>query len=93
MAPSRSLLRGRGSHDSIGKPGHVGGVGHQHMGPCAIFVEGQGFVRGIRLIRVGHRMEPTARAEEIIKHLSPALDSLSSALSLTHDFDPSISTM
>ena len=44
-------------------------------------------------IRVGHRMEPTARAEEIIQHLSPALDSLSSALSLTHDFDPSISTM
>ncbi|NWE23922.1 LysR family transcriptional regulator, partial [Pseudomonas sp. P7548] len=31
-------------------------------------------------IRVGHRMEPTARAEEIIQHLSPALDSLSSAL-------------
>jgi len=44
-------------------------------------------------IRVGHRMEPTARAEEIILHLSPALDSLSSALSLTHDFDPSVSTM
>ncbi|MBI6909403.1 LysR substrate-binding domain-containing protein [Pseudomonas sp. SIMBA_059] len=44
-------------------------------------------------IRVGHRMEPTARAEEIIQHLSPALDSLSSALSLTHDFDPSRSTM
>jgi len=38
-------------------------------------------------------MEPTARAEEIIRHLSPALDSLSSALSLTHDFDPSVSTM
>ena len=44
-------------------------------------------------IRVGHRMEPTARAEEIIQHLSPALDSLSSALSLTHDFDPTQSTM
>ena len=44
-------------------------------------------------IRVGHRMEPTARAEEIILHLSPALDSLSNALSLTHDFDPLSSTM
>ena len=44
-------------------------------------------------IRVGHRMEPTARAEEIIRHLSPALDSLSVALSLTHDFDPTSSTM
>ena len=44
-------------------------------------------------IRVGHRMEPTARAEEIIQHLSPALDSLSVALSLTHDFDPASSTM
>lgn len=44
-------------------------------------------------IRVGHRMEPTARAEELILHLSPALDSLSAALSLTHDFDPSVSTM
>ncbi|KIH81948.1 LysR family transcriptional regulator [Pseudomonas batumici] len=44
-------------------------------------------------IRVGHRMEPTARAEEIIQHLSPALDSLSNALSLTHDFDPASSTM
>ncbi|MEK1839088.1 MAG: LysR family transcriptional regulator [Pseudomonas sp.] len=44
-------------------------------------------------IRVGHRMEPTARAEEIIQHLSPALDSLSVALSLTHDFDPLSSTM
>lgn len=44
-------------------------------------------------IRVGHRMEPTARAEELIRHLSPALDSLSSALSLSHDFDPASSTM
>ena len=44
-------------------------------------------------IRVGHRMEPTARAEEIIRHLSPALDSLSVALSLTHDFDPVSSAM
>ncbi|NUT74680.1 LysR family transcriptional regulator [Pseudomonas sp. C1C7] len=44
-------------------------------------------------IRVGHRMEPTARAEEIFRHLSPALDSLSAALSLTHDFDPGNSTM
>ena len=44
-------------------------------------------------IRVGHRMEPTARAEEIFRYLSPALDSLSVALSLTHDFDPGSSTM
>ncbi|NBA94375.1 LysR family transcriptional regulator [Pseudomonas sp. R5(2019)] len=44
-------------------------------------------------IRVGHRMEPTARAEEIIRHLSPALDAMSIALSLTHDFDPAQSTM
>ncbi|MCY1391173.1 Nodulation protein D 2 [compost metagenome] len=45
------------------------------------------------LIRVGHRMEPTARAEELIRHLSPALDAMSIALSLTHDFDPQSSTM
>ena len=44
-------------------------------------------------IRIGHRMEPTARAEEIIRHLSPALDAMSVALSLTHDFDPTVSTM
>ncbi len=45
------------------------------------------------LIRVGHRMEPTARAEELIRHLSPALDAMSIALSLSHDFDPQSSTM
>ncbi len=44
-------------------------------------------------IRVGHRMEPTARAEDIYRHLKPALDSLSVALSLTRDFDPAVSTM
>jgi LysR family transcriptional activator of mexEF-oprN operon len=44
-------------------------------------------------IRIGHRMEPTARAEEIILHLSPALDAMSVALSLSHDFDPAVSTM
>lgn len=44
-------------------------------------------------IRVGHRMEPTARAEDIYRHLKPALDSLSAALSLTRDFDPATSTM
>jgi LysR family transcriptional activator of mexEF-oprN operon len=44
-------------------------------------------------IRVGHRMEPTARAHEILKHLTPALDAMSTALSLTTDFDPSISKM
>jgi len=44
-------------------------------------------------IRVGHRMEPTARALEIIQHLSPALDAMSLALSLTRDFDPANSTI
>lgn len=44
-------------------------------------------------VRVGHRMEPTARAGEIIKHLSPALDAMSVALSLSHDFEPLQSTM
>lgn len=44
-------------------------------------------------IRVGHRMEPTARAQEIILHLSPALDAMSTALSLSHDFDPASSKM
>ncbi|WP_397448765.1 LysR substrate-binding domain-containing protein [Pseudomonas sp. NA-150] len=44
-------------------------------------------------IRVGHRMEPTARALEIIQYLSPALDAMSTALSLTRDFDPAHSTM
>ncbi|AYF87204.1 LysR substrate-binding domain-containing protein [Pseudomonas sp. JS3066] len=44
-------------------------------------------------VRVGHRMEPTARAEMISRHLSPALDALSVALSLTHEFDPSTSNM
>jgi LysR family transcriptional activator of mexEF-oprN operon len=44
-------------------------------------------------IRVGHRMEPTARANEIIRHLSPALDAMSMALSLTREFDPARSTM
>lgn len=44
-------------------------------------------------IRVGHRMELTARAEELIQYLSPALDSLSVALSLTRDFHPASSTM
>jgi len=44
-------------------------------------------------IRVGHRMEPTARAQEIILHLSPALDAMSTALSLSHDFDPASSNM
>lgn len=43
-------------------------------------------------IRIGHRMEPTARAEELIRHLSPALDAMSMALSLSHDFEPTTST-
>ena len=44
-------------------------------------------------VRIGHRMEPTARAEEIIRHLSPALDAMSIALSLSQDFDPATSAM
>lgn len=44
-------------------------------------------------IRVGHRMEPTARALEIIRHLSPALDAMSVALSLSRTFDPATSDM
>lgn len=44
-------------------------------------------------IRVGHRMEPTARAHEILKHLTPALDAMSTALSLSREFDPSVSRM
>ncbi|WP_277963999.1 LysR family transcriptional regulator [Pseudomonas sp. RIT-To-2] len=39
-------------------------------------------------VRVGHRMEPTRRAEEIIRHLSPALDAMATALSLAHQFIP-----
>ena len=38
-------------------------------------------------------MEPTARATVIIHHLSPALDAMSVALSLTRDFDPASSDM
>ncbi|MFV3290051.1 LysR family transcriptional regulator [Pseudomonas sp. NY11955] len=45
------------------------------------------------LVRVGNRMEPSARAQEVIKYLTPALDAMSVALSLTHDFDPLTSTM
>lgn len=45
------------------------------------------------LIRVGNRMEPSARAEEVIKYLTPALDAMSIALSLSHDFDPATSNM
>lgn len=45
------------------------------------------------LIRVGNRMEPSARVEEVIKHLTPALDAMSVALSLAHDFDPATSKM
>lgn len=44
-------------------------------------------------VRVGSRMEPTARANEIIHYLSPALDAMSVALSLSRDFDPANSDM
>ncbi|WP_122848059.1 LysR substrate-binding domain-containing protein [Pseudomonas viridiflava] len=53
----------------------------------------RGLLNDPLFIRVGHRMEPTARAHEILKHLTPALDAMSTALSLTTDFDPSVSKM
>jgi len=39
-------------------------------------------------VRSGRVMEPTARAQEIFQHLSPALDSISTAISRATDFDP-----
>ncbi|WP_263264282.1 LysR substrate-binding domain-containing protein [Pseudomonas sp. RIT-PI-S] len=42
-------------------------------------------------IRTGRYMEPTARAEEILVQLSPALDAMSSALSCSSGFDPGTS--
>ncbi|MEN4825659.1 LysR substrate-binding domain-containing protein [Pseudomonas sp. P39-UII1] len=44
-------------------------------------------------VRVGNRMEPSARALEALEYLSPALDAMSIALSLTRDFDPFTSTI
>jgi LysR family transcriptional activator of mexEF-oprN operon len=43
-------------------------------------------------VRTGRSMEPTARAEEIFGLLSPALDSISTAVSRAADFDPATST-
>lgn len=43
-------------------------------------------------VRTGRTMEPTARAQEIFELLSPALDSISTAISRASDFDPSTST-
>ncbi|WP_426199496.1 LysR family transcriptional regulator [Pseudomonas sp. DC3200b2] len=42
-------------------------------------------------IRTGRHMEPTARAEEILAQLSPALDAMSSALSHSSGFEPATS--
>ena len=42
-------------------------------------------------VRTERSMEPTARAQEIFGHLSPALDSISTALSRAADFDPATS--
>lgn len=39
-------------------------------------------------VRTGRSMEPTARALEIFAHLSPALDSISTAISRATEFDP-----
>ncbi|MDP2245726.1 LysR substrate-binding domain-containing protein [Pseudomonas sp.] len=43
-------------------------------------------------VRTGRSMEPTARAQEIFVLLSPALDSISTAVSRAADFDPATST-
>ena len=42
-------------------------------------------------VRTGRSMEPTARAQEIFALLSPALDSISTAVSRAADFDPATS--
>lgn len=42
-------------------------------------------------VRTGRSMEPTARAGEIFALLSPALDSISTAVSRATDFDPATS--
>ena len=42
-------------------------------------------------VRTGRSMEPTARANEIFALLSPALDSISTAVSRATDFDPATS--
>lgn len=43
-------------------------------------------------VRTGRSMEPTARAQEIFALLSPALDSISTAVSRAAAFDPATST-
>lgn len=43
-------------------------------------------------VRTGRSMEPTARAAEIFALLSPALDSISTAVSRAADFDPATSS-
>ncbi|MGY8831970.1 MAG: LysR family transcriptional regulator, partial [Pseudomonadales bacterium] len=43
-------------------------------------------------VRTGRSMEPTARAMEIAALLSPALDSISTAVSRAADFHPATST-
>lgn len=42
-------------------------------------------------VRTGRSMEPTARAQEIFELLSPALDSISTAVSRAADFNPATS--
>ncbi|HVI88613.1 MAG TPA: LysR substrate-binding domain-containing protein [Dongiaceae bacterium] len=39
-------------------------------------------------VRSGRIMEPTARAQEIFQHLSPALDTIATAISRSTEFDP-----
>ncbi|MCQ4270298.1 MULTISPECIES: LysR family transcriptional regulator [Pseudomonas] len=44
-------------------------------------------------VRTGRSMEPTARAQEIFALLSPALDSISTAVSRASEFEPSTSNL
>ncbi len=44
-------------------------------------------------VRTGRSMEPTARAQEIASLLSPALDSISTAVSRASSFDPATSEL
>ncbi len=43
-------------------------------------------------VRTGRSMEPTSRALEIFSFLTPALDSISTALSTSQEFDPATAT-
>jgi len=42
-------------------------------------------------VRVGRKMEPTARATEIMRHLTPGLDAMSKAINCLDEFNPETS--